>query len=161
MPGPLFLTVRGARGQPSRVATLVCQSCGARVPYDEPIPRDAECESCKTDLRCCRNCRHYEPRVNNQCSETQADPVVEKTRRNFCEFFYFSREAYAAGGAGKASEARAKLDSLFGGPASAAPEDARKKLESMFGGATKPASEREAEAREKLKGLFGEGKKPD
>ena len=136
------------------MASLECQTCGAPVPYDEPIPRDAECGKCRTDLRCCRNCRHYDPAMNNQCRETQADPVVEKTRRNFCEFFYFSREAYAPGGAGRVAEARAKLDAMFGGKGSAVPEDARKKLESMFG-ETKP-KDREAEAREKLKGLFGD-----
>ena len=84
-----------------------------------------------------------------------ADPVVEKTRRNFCEFFYFSREVFAAGSGGKASEARTKLDAMFGGDGSGGRVDSRKKLESMFGGAAKTPEQREAEAREKLKGLFG------
>lgn len=159
-----------------RVATLYCQSCGTRVPLDEPIPRDSECESCRTDLRCCRNCRHYDPRLNNQCRETQADPVVEKTRRNFCEFFYFSRDAYTTGAAGgKEAEARAKLDALFGGGSSAtAPGDARQKLEGLFGQSAAPApgtgreqpkapldkaatpADREADARERLKRMFGD-----
>lgn len=170
------LTARASAAKAVRVATLYCQSCGTRVPLDEPIPRDSECESCRTDLRCCRNCRHYDPRLNNQCRETQADPVVEKTRRNFCEFFYFSREAYAAGSAGgREADARAKLDSLFGGGSAApAPGDARKKLEALFGknAALAPgdarenpqdppgkgaAADREAEARERLKRMFGEG----
>lgn len=137
--------------------SLQCQSCGATVSFDEPIPRDAECESCRTDLRCCRNCRHYDPRMNNECRETQADPVVEKKRRNFCEFFYFSREAYAAGKAASgAADARAKLNALFGGAPAETPADPRKKLESLFGGGTKTPEQREAEAREKLKGLFRE-----
>lgn len=102
------------------MAGLVCQTCGAAVTLAEPIPRDSACEKCGTDLRCCRNCRHWDERYNNQCTETQADPVTDKTRRNFCEFFYFSRAAFA-GGAGtgsgtsrdRAAEARAKLEALF------------------------------------------------
>lgn len=126
---------------------LHCQICGTPVPFDEPIPRDATCERCGTDLRACVQCRHYDTSRNNQCTETEADPVVEKTRRNFCEYFYFSREK---GGvrredSQRRDEARAKLDALFGGGkgagagpgAPAAPEDraaeARRKLDALFG----------------------------
>lgn len=94
---------------------LVCQLCGAPVARDEPIPRDAVCASCSTDLRCCRNCRHWDPRVNNECRETEAERVVDKTRRNFCEFFYFSREPFTGTAPAKdrAADARAKLEALF------------------------------------------------
>lgn len=104
------------------MAQLVCQTCGTPVPLDEPIPRDSECAKCRTDLRCCRNCRHWDERYNNQCTEPQADPVQDKTRRNFCEFFYFSRAAFAGPGGpatgpgasrDRAAEARAKLEALF------------------------------------------------
>ena len=98
------------------MSTLVCHFCGTAVPYDEPIPRERTCEKCGHDLRCCRNCRHWDPHYNNECRESQADPVPDKTRRNFCEFFYFSREGFA-GGAGpardRAAEARAKLEAMF------------------------------------------------
>lgn len=115
---------------------FICHLCGATLDVSEPISRDAECPECRTDVRCCRNCRHYDERYNNACTETQADPVVEKTRRNFCEFFYFSREPFAGKGAGekRATDARAKLDALFGGkPAASTPSaDAKKKLEDLF-----------------------------
>ena len=97
---------------------FVCHLCGAPLDVHEPVPRDAECPSCRGDVRCCRNCRHYDERYNNSCTETQADPVPEKTRRNFCEYFYFSREPFA--GAARSSkreaDARAKLESLFKKP---------------------------------------------
>jgi len=102
------------------MAHLVCQTCGTAVPLDEPIPRDSSCEQCGTDLRCCRNCRHWDRRYNNECTETEAEPVADKTRRNFCEFFYFRRATFAAGqgtGSGtssdRAAEARARLEALF------------------------------------------------
>ena len=116
--------------------SLECHFCGAPVTVSEPIPRDSECESCRHDLRCCINCRHYDTRYNNSCRETEAELVEDKARRNFCEFFYFNREPFQAAGAPsrRASDARAKLDALFGG-----------------GPATK---DRGAEARSKLDALF-------
>ena len=116
------------------MVTLQCHNCGAPVAVDEPMPRDRECENCRTDLRSCLNCRHYDTAYNNSCRETEADPVPDKKRRNFCEFFSFSREPFKVG----AGSTRA--------------DDARKKLEAMFGGG--PASNREADARKKLEGLF-------
>jgi len=117
---------------------LQCQACGKAVPYDEPIPRDSECEGCHRDLRCCMNCRHLDPTRNNSCRETEAEPVEDKTRRNFCEFFSFNRRAFVAG-TGKnprEAEARARLAGLFGGappPDGRRPSDARRKLEGLFG----------------------------
>jgi len=91
-----------------------CQSCGAPVTFAEPIPRDSECESCRHDLRCCKNCRHYDTRYNNSCRETEAEPVEDKDRRNFCEFFSFNPAPFAASKQStRAADARAKLDALF------------------------------------------------
>jgi hypothetical protein len=91
-----------------------CQSCGALVTVHDPIPRDSECESCRHDLRCCKNCRHYDTAFNNSCRETEADPVVDKDRRNFCEFFAFNPAPFAAAKrSDRAADARAKLDALF------------------------------------------------
>ncbi len=95
-----------------------CRFCGAPVTIAPPVPRDAECGSCRHDLRCCRNCRHYDPGYNNACRETEAEPVADKERRNFCEFFE-GNPAPFAGGSGapatrsRADEARARLDALF------------------------------------------------
>lgn len=93
--------------------TFACHLCGGTVAVDEPLSREATCESCGNDLRCCRNCRHYDTSRNNDCRETMADPVVEKTRRNFCEYFSFNREGPTAPGRSRQSEARAQLEQLF------------------------------------------------
>jgi len=131
------------------MASLVCQSCGEAVTRDEPIPRDAECPGCARDLRSCRNCRHYDVSFNNACTESQADPVPDKERRNFCEFFYFSRASFrpTASADARAADARAKLDALFGGKGSAG---------KPAGSPTLPgaATDRAAEARRKLDALF-------
>lgn len=92
------------------------------------------------------NCRHYDPSRNNQCTETEADPVADKARRNFCEYFYFSREKFAGrrDTPGREDEARRKLNALFGGSGGSGTPGA---------GAPR-GSDREAEARRKLDALF-------
>ena len=93
---------------------LQCHFCGAPITIGEPIPRDGECESCGHDLRCCRNCRHYDPRYHNECRETEAELVVDKQRRNFCEYLHYSAESFSgARGTDRAAAAKAKLEALF------------------------------------------------
>ena len=116
---------------------LTCRHCGTPVPLDEPLPRDLVCEGCNRDLRACVHCRHYDLHYNNSCRETMADPVVEKDRRNFCEYFSFSRTPFAgkAPTRDRAAEARSKLDALFGGAPKSGPskeDEARRKLEDLF-----------------------------
>ncbi|HET7226371.1 MAG TPA: hypothetical protein VFK69_11730 [Candidatus Eisenbacteria bacterium] len=117
---------------------LQCHRCGAALELAEPIGRERTCDACGADVRCCINCRHYDPRYSNACTETMADPVLDKARRNFCEYFYYSRAPFAARAAApaRADEARAKLESLFGakpaGPARAPADDARAKLDQLF-----------------------------
>jgi hypothetical protein len=116
-----------------------CGHCGTAVTYDEPIPRDAECTGCGKDLRACVQCRHYDPAYNNACRETMADPVVDKDRRNFCEYFSLAPVARrVAAPEGRQAEARSRLESLFGGGGNSAgakprpSDDARRKLEDLF-----------------------------
>lgn len=122
---------------------FVCRHCGTSVTLSEPIPRDAECPGCGRDLRACIQCRHYDPALNNSCRETEAEPVVEKERRNFCEFFSFASGArLKADDSGRQAQARAKLEALFGGAAGkpiGGPSDARARLEALFGGGSPPA----------------------
>jgi hypothetical protein len=117
----------------------VCVRCGAGLAVPVPVPRDAECPECGLDVRCCLQCRHHAPAFHNQCRESEADPVADKDRRNFCEFFELApagARAAAAGAAGTSREAaaRAKLDALFGARPAATDRagDARSKLESLF-----------------------------
>ena len=136
-----------------------CQFCGAPMNVGDPIPRDSECDSCRRDLRSCRNCRFYDVRYNNSCRESSADPVEDKERRNFCEYFSFREEPYRAesGSSAREAGARAKLEGLFG--ASEGP-DPKKKLEGLFGPAA-PPRDRAADARSRLDALFGKPKAPD
>jgi hypothetical protein len=98
------------------MSMLSCRHCGGPVSIGEPIGREAACDSCGRDLHACVQCRHYDPRYNNSCRETMADPVEDKDRRNFCEYFSFNREPFQAHRGGPAADARAKLEGLFKKP---------------------------------------------
>ena len=141
---------------------LQCHHCGAPVSFNEPLARDAECAACGGDLRCCINCRHYDTSYNNSCREPDADPVVDKQRRNFCEFFMYSTAPFVKGGSAREADARARLAGLFkgGGAAPAGSTGAKEKLEELLRESKMP-DDRADEARKRLDQLFkrGEGEK--
>lgn len=115
---------------------LVCWKCGAAL-ADVPLPlsRLAECPACRTYLHACKACRFYDRNVAKQCTEQDAEEVVNKDWSNFCDYFQPRLGPHDAAAQAKAQSARAKLDTLFGGadaPASAA-DEARAKLDALFG----------------------------
>lgn len=118
--------------------TLSCPSCGAEHTFDGALGFREECERCAADLHVCLTCRFYDPYVENECRETEAEYVKAKDRRNLCEYWK-PREGGDAG-TSEADAARAKLAALFGdkAPAAAAPsstsaaDEAKRKLEALF-----------------------------
>ncbi len=66
---------------------ISCFKCHHKWDVLEPISRKEECPQCGSDARCCRNCLFYDPKVYNECRETQADRILEKERANLCDFF--------------------------------------------------------------------------
>lgn len=80
--------------------------------------RTDACSSCHSDLKCCMNCRFFDPAFNNQCREPQAEWQPEKAKANFCEYFEFLEVAALGrpglGGAQSDKDrARSTFDSLF------------------------------------------------
>ncbi|CAK0746220.1 conserved hypothetical protein [Gammaproteobacteria bacterium] len=120
---------------------LMCWKCGASL-ADLPLPlaRTAECPtSCCADLHVCRLCRFHDPKVANACSELMADPVLDKERANFCDYFQPRPGAYTPDAAEQVARARAALAALFGlmpdngqTPATTAGDPARISLERLF-----------------------------
>lgn len=85
-----------------------------------------------------------------------ADPVEDKARRNFCEYFQLDKSPLAANAGGAASQgreaaARARLEQMFGGKGSAAAASCE----------PTPGGDRAADARKKLDQLFGNKPKTD
>jgi hypothetical protein len=95
-----------------------CHHCGREVKLLSELQRTDGCPFCYSDLKCCLNCRFFDPALANQCREPQADLVTEKAKANFCEFFAFLEisELSRPGMGGSQSDkdrARSAFGSLF------------------------------------------------
>jgi hypothetical protein len=126
--------------------TLVCWRCGAELDEILPLSRRAVCRACNAEQHVCKLCRHYDPRIADQCREERAEAVTDKERANFCDYFEPRPNAYTPTDDTAARSARADLDALFG-----------LSVPSGSQAAPKPSDP----AREELERLFGLDKKPD
>lgn len=92
----------------------VCHTCGSPIDAQPPIGRSLECPSCNAPVRCCKNCAHYAPGAHWDCRESISDPVHDKERGNFCDWFRLSDAAApAVTGDDARRTARDSFDSLF------------------------------------------------
>jgi hypothetical protein len=93
-----------------------CHRCKAEL----NLPRGttsigASCDRCSADVRVCLNCKFYDRTAYNECKEPQAERVLDKDRRNRCDFFVL-KDATSADAVAKddaAALAKKKLDDLF------------------------------------------------
>ena len=94
-------------------ATIIgrCWHCGADLAGSD-FGRETNCSGCGKPTRVCRNCRWYAPSRPNQCEEPVAEPVQEKERANYCEFFEATRDTGGTGG-GDADALREAAEELF------------------------------------------------
>jgi hypothetical protein len=67
----------------------LCHDCKKSLELSGSIGRTDTCPLCDADLHCCLNCRFYDPGAYNQCSEPQAERVLDKDKGNFCDYFSF------------------------------------------------------------------------
>jgi hypothetical protein len=96
-----------------------CHRCGREVHLPAGIQRTDACPICHSDLKCCLNCRFFDPSAANQCREPQIDPVLEKDKANFCEFFQFLQVSPLSQSGANSSQsekenAKAAFEALFG-----------------------------------------------
>ena len=97
----------------------MCWYCGSPVNEPEPIGRSSRCADCGKDIRSCRSCRFFLSGAKGDCSEAKAEPVADKERANFCDWFsldakYRGKTAGHAKDMEKANSAKAAFDNLFG-----------------------------------------------
>jgi len=90
---------------------MKCAFCRKTVNVKEPVSRVETCPNCGRDLRCCRQCKFYDPHAYNDCREVSAERVVDKERANFCD--YFVPAGSVRRNVNTASEAKRALESLF------------------------------------------------
>jgi hypothetical protein len=93
---------------------MVCHNCGQPVDTRERIGRSARCPGCGKDLRVCLNCRFYEPGAHWDCRETIPEPVREKDRGTFCDYFSPASDRKPSGSSEPEHKARSQFDRLFG-----------------------------------------------
>jgi hypothetical protein len=96
--------------------TRHCYRCGFEWTIPGQPGRGDRCHSCGSDLRVCLNCASYDVRAAHQCRDRRADPVEDKDKGNFCEYFDFVRRVYTAPVTDnrRASSAREQFKKLFG-----------------------------------------------
>ncbi|AFY01580.1 hypothetical protein [Bdellovibrio bacteriovorus] len=91
--------------------SLHCFSCNKELTFPGNVGRRDECPHCRADVHVCKNCEYYDPKVYNECRETQADVVREKDRANFCDYFTPRKGANSA--EDKKAALRAAAEALF------------------------------------------------
>ena len=74
--------------------TKHCHQCGWEYKLSCEPGRSEQCHQCNEDLRVCLNCNHFDARAAYNCRERRAEPVEEKHKGNFCEFFEFARRTF-------------------------------------------------------------------
>lgn len=70
-----------------------CHFCGAALDERAPVFRASTCPSCSKELKICLNCRFYSKGAHWECLESIPEPVRDKERSNFCDYFQFRDEA--------------------------------------------------------------------
>jgi len=92
-----------------------CHRCAAAWTAEKRQPSYKECcEVCSAYLHCCLNCRFHDPAAHNQCYIPNTDWVGDRRRANFCDEFEFAEDTNRAQETEKQSQAREKLDALWG-----------------------------------------------
>lgn len=90
-----------------------CHSCGASLP--SRIYRTTQCDACEADAKVCLNCDFYDKGSHWECRETISEPVRDKDRANFCDFFRPATRIRAKGNKpGDTDQAHDAFSRLFG-----------------------------------------------
>ena len=90
----------------------VCRACKKELSIGREVGRKDECPFCGADLHACLNCKFHDRSASRQCREPLAEPVKEKEKANFCDYFVFA-EASTGALAAETDKERKELEGLF------------------------------------------------
>ena len=94
---------------------MVCWKCNKEIDSNE-VFRSTECPSCHAQLHCCKGCKFYAPGNHFDCKESVIDPVSDKERANFCDYFSpILKGNNNNNSKAKADAAKDAFNALFGG----------------------------------------------
>jgi hypothetical protein len=92
---------------------MECAFCNKKIRAHGKVARQDVCPHCHRDLRCCKQCKHYDQSAYNECREVAAERIVEKERANFCDFYVPRGSKGASGTFNRTKEAKEALEALF------------------------------------------------
>ncbi|NQU14784.1 MAG: hypothetical protein HQ561_11590 [Desulfobacteraceae bacterium] len=88
-----------------------CAFCGEKLNIEGKVMRRDTCTHCGRDLRCCVQCKFYDPHAYNDCREVMAERIADNQRANTCEYYVLKG---SSGGPGdRRVEAKKALEALF------------------------------------------------
>lgn len=112
---------------------MICWKCRKEITVEQ-IFRNTECPLCHADLHVCKGCKFFVPGNHFECRENITDPVTDKEKSNFCDYFAvvqsFNEEKSSS------EKARAAAASLFGDEIKTSTNDstaAKNAFNSLFG----------------------------
>ena len=88
---------------------MKCPYCNAEL---SAVYYSTSCPSCSKALHTCKACRFYDKNAPYGCKEHIDEPVTDKERANFCDFFSLTQSSPEDSRAAK-EDAKAKFDSFF------------------------------------------------
>ncbi|MFC1844863.1 hypothetical protein ACFLZ5_08750 [Thermodesulfobacteriota bacterium] len=89
---------------------MICAFCHKVISEPMIHIRD-ECPACGGDLHICLNCEFYDQSAYSQCRETIKEPVQDKEKANYCDFFRAAKAVSVQ--ADTESDTFKKLSDLF------------------------------------------------
>lgn len=96
----------------------MCYHCGSAVEAGRLIGFGETCPDCKKDMHVCRMCVFFSPKAHWECLETIEAAVLDKDRRNFCDWFrlnprFHNQISPDAVSIKKEKDAKSAFDALF------------------------------------------------
>ena len=87
-----------------------CAHCHEEITEIKIHIRD-ECPACGGDLHICLNCEFYDQNAYRQCRESTREPIQNKEKANYCDFFRPAKASTAQ--VGTEGDTFKKLGDLF------------------------------------------------
>ncbi|MBW2063637.1 MAG: hypothetical protein JRJ03_01770 [Deltaproteobacteria bacterium] len=92
---------------------MQCAFCHQIIEVEGRVSRQDTCPHCHRDLRCCKQCKFYDPNAYNECREVSAERILDKERANFCDYFVIRGSKQGGGSHNRTKEAKKALEALF------------------------------------------------
>jgi hypothetical protein len=90
-----------------------CVFCRTVLDTVKPVGRKDTCPHCNRDLRCCKQCKFYDPNAYNACREVLAQRIIDKERSNLCDYFVLRGTQGGRRSSDRVKEAKKALEALF------------------------------------------------